>query len=360
MRRHGVLLALISAAGLRLGAEIEPSWVERHYSRGIYPRIAAALAWATSRTQVPVGEPLAVAFVLVALAWLARRAWAAPSRRWRATASGATGLLASLYLAFLVVWGLNYQRLPLASGAALDARGPSREELESLAEALVSASDRLRSLVDEDARGVFRVGGSVGATLAETRLGYERAAPRFPWIAGFAPQPKAAMASAVLSALGISGIYLPFTAEPIVDAEIPAPDIPFAAAHEMAHGLGFAREDEANYVGSLACRLHPKVAFRYSGTLVASLYALAALARVDGDGARRLHEARGAGVRRDIAALAAWSARHEGRVSRASRRVNDAYLRSNGQKGGVASYDRFVDLLVAEQRMGAGLVVATD
>jgi hypothetical protein len=37
-------------------------------------------------------------------------------------------------------------------------------------------------------------------------------------------------------------------------------------------------------------------------------------------------------------------------VPRASLRVNDAYLRSQGQKDGIHSYGRLVDLLVAEHR----------
>jgi Protein of unknown function (DUF3810) len=356
VRRHRVLGVLSVAAALRLAAQLEPSWVERCYSRALYPRIVASISWATSWTSVAVGEPLAVAFVLGAAAWLARRARVTVSRRWRATASGAFGLLGSLYLAFLLVWGLNYQRLPLAAGAGLHAPEPSREELEGLAEGLVAVCDRLRTRVAQDARGVFRAGETPGEVLDRASLGYECAAARFRWMNGFVPRPKGATASPLLSVLGISGIYLPFTAEPLVDTQMPDSDVPFAAAHEMAHGLGFAREDEANYVGSVACRLHPDAAFRYSGSLVASIYALAALARVDSPAAQRIHEARGAAVRRDLADLAAWSARHEGPVSRASLRVNDAYLRSNGQRAGVASYDRFVDLLVAEERKEGGLV----
>src|SRR5207249_4127597 len=80
--------------------------------------------------------------------------------------------------------------------------------------------------------------------------------------------------------LGISGIFCPFTGEPNVNTTLPEPDVPFAACHELAHAHGFAREDEANYVGYVACIRHPDPDFRYSGLLAASLYAMNALARV--------------------------------------------------------------------------------
>ena len=59
---------------------------------------------------------------------------------------------------------------------------------------------------------------------------------------------------------------------------------------------------------------------------------------------------RSAAVRRDLQALQEWSDRYSGRVSRVSRSINNAYLRSQGQAEGVRSYGRMVDLLIAERR----------
>jgi hypothetical protein len=312
----------------------------------------AALSWATAPAPFAIAEPLAVSVALLALAWIVRGARITPTKRWQPAVVRTVGVGAWLYVWFLLVWGLNYERLPLADSAGLDARSPRVQELTEVASTLVEGANRLRSSTNEDASGLFHVGGGLRGVLSRAPLGLAQAAVACPSLSGTPPPPKAAAASALLSLLGISGIYFPFTAEPLVDAEIPDPDLPFAASHEMAHGLGFAREDEANYIASLACRRHPDADFRYSGTLIASVYVVAALAAVDPSGAERLRDSRSGPVGRDLAALAAWSARHEGRVSRVSRRVNDAYLRSNGQREGIDSYGRFVDLLVAERRKG--------
>lgn len=171
-----------------------------------------------------------------------------------------------------------------------------------------------------------------------------------PVLEGASAPAKPVLVSTALSYLGISGIFSPFTGEANVNMTLPEPDVPFAACHELAHAHGFAREDEANYVGYLACTRHPDADFRYSGLLAASVYAMNALARVDRDGHAELDARRASGVRRDLAALTAWAERYRGPAERVSQAVNNAYLKSQGQKEGVRSYGRMVDLLIAEER----------
>jgi hypothetical protein len=153
-----------------------------------------------------------------------------------------------------------------------------------------------------------------------------------------------------MSWLGLTGIYSPFTSEANVNVDVPAPELPFSASHETAHQRGFAREDEANFAGYLACRLHPDRDFRYAGLLAASVHASNALYAVDRAAARDVEAGRSPAVRRDLEALRAWAARHEGPVARAAEKVNDAYLKSQGAADGVRSYGRMVDLLLAERR----------
>jgi hypothetical protein len=162
--------------------------------------------------------------------------------------------------------------------------------------------------------------------------------------------PKLMVLSPAMAYLGMAGIFIPFTGEASVNATLPDWEIPFTACHELAHQRGFAREDEANYVGYLACRAHPDRDFQYSGTWRAALYALSALAHVDRDAYARLRAGLPAPLRRDLAALAAWRARYESRLDEVHERINDAYLKTQGQPEGVQSYGRMVDLLLAQRR----------
>ena len=355
-RRWWPLALLPAAVGLQLAASTSPSLVERLYSERLYRVVAAVFAASLGRIPFSVGEVLLWLAVAGAAAWTLRllRELARGRGRRRAVLlsalAGAWVTGGALYLAFVVLWGLNYRRPPFAALARLDARPAAIAELTAVCERLVAASNGAREGLPEDAAGVVRLADGRSGALRRAPAGYAEAARSEPVLAGARAPAKPVMVSTALSYLGISGIFSPFTGEANVNMTLPEPDVPFAACHELAHAHGFAREDEANYVGYLACTRHPDADFRYSGLVAASVYAMNALVRVDRAAHADLEARRAAGVRRDLEALVAWAERYRGPAERASRAVNDAYLKSQGEKAGVRSYGRMVDLLIAERR----------
>jgi len=330
--------------------------VERGYSAGLYPAIAAGAARLTGRLPFSLAEWVVAAALVVALWGLVRFVLRAVRERghlrkaWIPALVNVLAAAAVVYAVFLLAWGLNYAREPFAVLAGLDASPPRIAELRAACGDLVERANVLRAGLPEDAQGVMRLQGGLRGALARAERGYREAGAVYGALAGRLGRPKPLLASPLVSYLGITGIYFPFTGEANVNADVPEPDLPFAISHEMAHQRGFAREDEAGYVGYLACQFHPDADFRYSGALAASVYALNALARVDQPAHGELARRRSPAVERDLRAKREWAARHRGRVARVSRSVNDAYLRSQGQAEGVRSYGRMVDLLIAERR----------
>ncbi len=349
-------LLLASGAAVQLVAARHPDVVERLYARAFFPRVQGALGGLSARVPFSLGEILLVALVAAAAAFslrTLRMRVPLPLRAFR-LASAATLGAGVLYLGFLLAWGLNYARQPFGASAGLDMRPAGADELLDLSRALVEEANRARLSVAEDAAGVMRLGPGRDATLELAVAGFAEAARQYPFLGGFDAHPKKLLLSSLASRLGITGIYSPFTGEPNVNVGVPDPELPFAASHEIAHQRGFAREDEANYLGYLACRLHPHPDFRYSGLLSASVYAQHAVY-----GARRaawdsIEKIRSPGVQRDLRALKAWSHRYQGPGRELAERVNDVYLKAEGQAGGVQSYGRVVDLLLAERRTPAG------
>jgi len=356
-RRHRWPLALLPlAVALQIGAAASPALVERLYSQGVYRLVRAAFAATLGRVPFSVGETLLWGVIALAVAGVARgaaRLVRARGRRWVVLVAQLRALwlvAGALYLTFLLVWGLNYRRRPYAELAGLDTRPATVGELTAVCERLVAEANEARDGLPEGPDGVLRLADGRSGALDRAREGYHEAGRSQPALAGPSAPGKPVLVSSMLSYLGISGIYCPFTGEPNVNMTLPDPDVPFAASHELAHAHGFAREDEANYLAYLACTVHPDADFRYSGRLGASIYALNALARVDRAAYARLDAQRSAGVRRDIEALRQWSEHYRGPAERASRAVNNAYLKSQGEREGVRSYGRMVDLLIAEER----------
>ena len=350
------LLLIAGGLGLQWVLARSPDIVERVFARGLYPLLGGRLGCLARLVPISLGE----CFVFALLGWLAVALWRlarASERRPRLLrlARRALPMAGTMYLAFLLLWGLNYQRQPFGVSAGLDLRPSSLDELAALGTVLVDEANQAREGLPEDGAGVMRLADGRLPALMRTEAGFRPAASLHPVLAGCPSRPKPLFTSTVFSWLGVTGIYLPFTGEPNVNMTLPDPELPFGAAHEMAHQRGFAREDEANYLGYLACRLHPDPDFRYSGRLAASVYAVNALAAVDRKAGERLEARRSPGVRRDLAALAAWAERYRGLAERVSQRVNDAYLRSQGETQGVRSYGRVVDLLLAERRAAVTL-----
>jgi hypothetical protein len=350
----GLATVLVLLVALRILAGTYPDMVEHAYARSIYPRIAAVLASVTGWMPFSIAEGVAVLLMVTGVSAAARgvmRALRSPAP-FRALGDGVlrSAIAAgAAYLVFLLLWGLNYQRQPLAASTGLSLAAPRPGELAAACAELIAQSEELRASVEEDGRGVAIVRGGITAALSGASLGYEALDDQWPVVAGESVRAKRVLLSRVLAFLGISGIFIPFTGEANVNTTLPEWTLPFVAAHEVAHQRGFAREDEANFLAYAASARHPDPAARYSAALEGSLFLLAALRVADPPAHQALSTRRGPAVRRDLEALEAWRRRYEGRAADVQEKVNDAYLRAQGQDG-VATYGRMVDLLLAERR----------
>lgn len=341
------------AWGARAWATRDPDLVEGLYVGEVFPRVRVILLALTSRSPVSVAETLLLSIVSLGTVWGVAVMVALRAGRCRlrdVTIRGARCLLwlAPLYLAFLLLWGFHYARVPLIERLGLDASPPRQAELERLAERMVAEAMIWRAQAVEDANGVFRLRDGRASLTAGIREIIEGNPD--PLLPGPLPVLRMAWLSPILSALGISGIYIPFTGEPHINAQVPEAHLPCVACHEVAHAAGHAGEDEANFMAWWACARSPRADFRYSGALVALEYLLGALAADDPQGAAARVEGLPAPIRRDLRAAWEFWRRHESLLSRAATDVNDAYLRAQGEPGGVHSYGEMVTLLVAWHR----------
>lgn len=262
--------------------------------------------------------------------------------------------LGAVYFCFILIWGLNYNRLSFAEIAGFGVERASDKELEELCEKLIIRANDQRSSLNEDEQGVLQIEGKFLTITSLAPVAFSKAATIYPELGGEFGKPKPVFFSVLMSYTGISGIYFPFTGEANVNVDIPDSMLPATTCHEMAHQRGFAREDEASYIAWVVCNNSGDPVFRYSGTLSALIYAMNALYDNAPDRARVLQEKYSAGVRRDLQEISEYWKKYEGKIEEVTSDVNDAYLKSNRQEEGIKSYGRMVDLLLAEQKADAG------
>jgi len=346
----------IATLVIQMWASGRPDIVESVYSTGIYPWIREVVGTLTGWTSYSFFELLVIVvsiwFVLRTI--LTLRAIYRKRLSWRNL--GAHALSGSLALAGLFYtwgmfgWGFNYYRKPFLQTENLDRTRIQTEELRGLCMKLVNEVNELRRTLDEDDQGVMRTeDGDRAALKRGTRAFDARELEYVSLRDGFVSRPKGLVFRS-LPWLNVSGMFFPYTGEPNVGMEQPDHDRLSAACHEMAHQLGWAREEEASFVGYAVCRRHPDADYRYAAAQNALRYAIGALGRADPTAPAAVSAALGKGIERDwIASMEFWR-KYDTRFGDAAMRVNDVYLKAQGQEQGIDSYGSMVDLLVADYR----------
>jgi hypothetical protein len=333
--------ALILAAGAAALAPLPPTWIERWYSSGLYPRIQAFVTSTSNLVPFALFDAL-IAVTVVAWMWAvasdlrqARRARISVIRR---LLLRTVVCMAGLYLAFLLLWGLNYRRTKLADKLQFDQQAISAESVLRVATA---ATGRLNALYLHAHELGWPAFGEVGPSLpvafteAQRELGIRSGA-----VVG---RPKATWLAPYFRRAGVSGMTDPYFLETLVESELLPFERPFVVAHEWAHLAGFADESEASFVGWLTC-LRGTDRDQYSGWLF--LYGELAQAIDDRD-RRRLRAALAPGPRADLEAIARRLRRQiSPAVSRAGWQVYDRYLKANRVEAGAASYAEVVRLVL--------------
>ena len=356
------LPGLLAFAAQRL-LEPHPAVVEALHSRGIFQFLAIPLSWLTSQVPFSLTEMLLVLGVPLLLAGLT--VWIVRLIRQKNRLARFGRLLrrlawtiSLLYLAFMLLHGLNFARQPAAVLFNLPVRERSAEELEAATDWLVSQANQLRAKSEEDEQGVFRLSQSIGETMRTLHLAFDAAGQKYPVLNGPAVRPKGVVLSRPWSYTGISGMYFPFLAEANVNIDMPHYQIPFTALHEIAHTRGFAREDEANFLAFLTGIADSRPDIAYSVVIDAAGRSLSALHGADRKAWERVASRLDLAIRRDFAAASAYWKQFEGPVREASTQINNAYLQANLQQDGVKSYGRMLDLVLAwhESRSRDGLL----
>jgi hypothetical protein len=339
------LLLLAAAFALQTLAGRNPQFVERYYSRAVFPSIIHTLSFFNALFSFSIAELLFYVLAIGVAVTLLLQARQVYRRRLRFVRMLRTDLLALLWicssalLLFLLIWGFNYQRPSLADKLGFTGRAASDEQLRVISE----------SIVNEVNSSYSASHGSETPSRAQVYELIESAYQREPLLAEtaagrFGP-PKPIYFSGLLSRLGLSGFYMPFTGEPNFNSAQPDFDLPYVAAHEKAHQRGFAREDEANFIAFVVCVNSPNPFVRYSGFLNA-LKVLWAIGGSDPDFIRKMTERIAEGPRNDLQARATFWARYEGPARGVATRVNDSYLKANRIESGTRNYSEDIALIV--------------
>ena len=256
---------------------------------------------------------------------------------------------------FLIMWGYNYQRVPVEDQMGLTPIPLNADQIESAAiEALV----KLKSARDKVTRDTAALSPS---DFPEDLPGVMREELSRTLVANGFPAPgrvrvKRIWPGGAMMRLGVAGIYIPFTGQGNIPHDMPIVDQPFTIAHEMSHAMGFGDEGTCNFLAFLACEQSEYPAVVYSGRLNYWSYISRELNRADPERYATVSLGLSPGVKADLEVLRDYSRKYRSFMTLIGYRVNNAYLKTQGVKEGVKSYNRLVVLVEAwKENLGGWL-----
>nr|WP_305120010.1 DUF3810 domain-containing protein [Kaistella montana] len=253
-----------------------------------------------------------------------------------------------VYFTYQIFWGQLYFQKPIID--QLPPEEISLEETKSLTLKYLNLCKQTRNLLKEDENGIFKI---QNLPLIESEiLSNQSQLPTFisskksTEINNFKPS----LFRKIMSYTEILGYYNPFTAEAQYNAELPSTQIPFTLAHESAHQLGFAREQEANFIGYLLGKNSENVELKYSVEYFVLRSLLNSLVEKNPQFVKQILENYSPAMKRDRIAEKIFAKKHDGFLAIFFDLSNDLFLKSNQQQGSI-TYSYFVDLMVRYERL---------
>ena len=161
------------------------------------------------------------------------------------------------------------------------------------------------------------------------------------------PKVKGSIFSLPLSYMGYAGYLNPFTLEAQVNMLIPKVNLPVTIAHEMAHQLGYAAENEANFIALVNTLKNKDLFLKYTAALFALRHCFSDLNKRKPDQAKQLLQELNAGIFKNLRENQIFWEKYKNPFEPLFKSSYDNYLKLNGQESGIKSYNQIVALLVA-------------
>ena len=242
---------------------------------------------------------------------------------------------------FYSLWGLNYFKTPLLS--KLDIGEIKYESLQTTLDRLIDDANEAHLLLGDEDSTLENLEFDKEEIISELKLDNIK---KFDKISTtkFA---KKSIIPKIFLYQGVSGYINPFTLEAIVVEEIPSIDFSITVLHEQAHQLGYAAEEDANFLAFISSINNQDPLIKYSGYVFGLSYLLNEIQINHNDDLSSFTDKINSGIIEDINSRRKFWQKYSNNIINSLQNVlYDFYLKSNNQKAGIASYSRIVNHII--------------
>lgn len=250
---------------------------------------------------------------------------------------------AIIYIVFYLFWGMNYDRKGVAFQLQLESQSYDTADLLTLENILLEKVNSTKMAVIKSHEKY----PSTSQLIIGAKKSYNVAHQKFPFLAYKITSVKSSLYGTLGDYLGFTGYYNPFTGEAQINTTVPQMLQPYIATHEMAHQLGYAKENEANFVGYLAAVNSHDILFHYSAYFDLFLYTNREIYYFDSASSLNIMEKLNPYVKADLEELQQFNLDHQSFVEPFISWMYGNYLKLNNQPKGMHSYNAVVGMLIA-------------
>ncbi|MBA2249726.1 MAG: DUF3810 domain-containing protein [Chitinophagaceae bacterium] len=249
----------------------------------------------------------------------------------------------SIYIVFNIFWGINYNRQRISEQLDLPQTGYDTSDLKMIENILLQKVNESKLALIKNNTGY----PSDKELFVRAYACYDQCEKIYPFLNYRHHSAKRSLFSWWGNYFGFTGYYNPFTAEAQVNTTVPRFILPYTITHEMAHQLGYAKEEEANFVGYLAATASNDTLFHYSAYLDLFVYANRTLFLSDSVSARNAARQLLPPVKADIKEWRDFLLKHRSPLEPFINWAYGNYLKANQQPQGINSYDEVIADLIA-------------
>ncbi len=270
-KRLGIILGafwLIVALALLIGSFF-PDWVSHYYSFGLFQSIGKGLRTVSMVSASAIGEYVYLLIVIILIIKLIQYLYKFKNEFYKPnllpflirTVKKLGMLLVKLYVVFMLLWGLNYQKASPASSFQLKVDTTYTEaQLDQLSLTLMEELNSTRLIVPDSAI----VKCTIEQVFAHTVTEFETIQSSYPFLQLEKPSLKQAKFPSWGDYIGYMAFYHPITGEAIIRGDVPILTLPFTSCHELAHQMGYASEAEANFIAFVVASESKDPILKYS------------------------------------------------------------------------------------------------
>lgn len=255
------------------------------------------------------------------------------------------GFVALFYLLFNLFWGFNYTKASLDQDLGLKTVYTTKELIDFTCDLVQETNQVHLALASHDSIAV-KFNFEPFELRQMVYKAYQNPLIRVPELDYPVASIKPSLWSIPLSYAGFSGYLNPFTKEAQYNSNMPQFKWPTTMAHEISHQLGYAKENEANFIGALVCIKSSNPHLRYAGLTFALKSSLNDIYNRDQLKFDAIVDDVNLGVIKQYKASREFWAYYSGYSEKMMKLVYDNFLKANNQPKGIETYSYVTGLLV--------------